>query len=60
MRRAAAVAGPLPVFAIGGIGPVEAAALAAAGARRVAVGSSVLRAPDPGRAARAVSAALPG
>lgn len=51
-------AGALPVFPIGGIGAAEARALAAAGARRLAVGSSVLRAADPGAAARALAAAL--
>lgn len=52
-------AGPLPVFAIGGITPASLPALVAAGVRRVAVGHAVLGAPDPAAAARALAALLP-
>ncbi len=59
VERAAREAGPLPLFAIGGIGPENVGALVRAGARRVAVGAAVLRAPDPAAALRALSRALP-
>jgi len=49
----------LPAFAIGGIGPATAVEAARAGARRVAVSSAVLGAPDPGAAVREILAALP-
>jgi thiamine-phosphate pyrophosphorylase len=49
---------PRPVVAIGGIGPETVAALRAAGAHGVAVIRSVLDAPDPAAAARALRAAL--
>lgn len=48
---------PLPVVAIGGIGPQNAAACLARGAAGVAVISAVSRAPDPLRAARRLAAA---
>ena len=49
----------LPAFAIGGIGPATASEAARAGARRVAVSSAVIGAPDPGAAVREILAALP-
>lgn len=49
---------PCPVVAIGGIEPEAVAALRAAGADGVAVIRSVLDAPDPAAAARALRAAL--
>jgi len=52
-------AGARPVFAIGGIEASRLPALVDAGVRRVAVGQAVLRAPDPGKAARALAALLP-
>jgi thiamine-phosphate pyrophosphorylase len=51
-------AGPLPVFAIGGVTLENAPSLVAAGARRLAVGSAVLRAADPAAAARALANCL--
>jgi len=48
------VAAPLPVVAIGGIGPGNAAEVARAGARGVAVLSAVAAAPDPEAATRAL------
>jgi thiamine-phosphate pyrophosphorylase len=59
VRGATAVAGGLPLFPIGGITSGNAGALAAAGARRLAVGSAVLRAADPGAEVRALAALLP-
>ncbi len=58
VRRSLPAAGDLPVFPIGGITPANVASLAAAGARRVAVGSGILDAADPVRAAQAVAGAL--
>lgn len=49
---------PCPVVAIGGIGPETVAPLRAAGAHGVAVIRSVLDAPDPAAAARALRAAF--
>jgi thiamine monophosphate synthase len=46
----------VPVFAIGGIDATNAADLARIG--RVAVGSAILSAADPGRAAREIRALL--
>jgi len=43
---------PLPIFAIGGIGPDRLGELAALGIRRVAVSAAVTAAADPGDAAR--------
>lgn len=51
-------AGALPVFPIGGITPANVEALAAAGARRAAVGAGILDAPDPAAAARRIRAVL--
>lgn len=52
VARCAPAAGPLPLFPIGGITPENIAALAAAGARRAAIGSGILDASDPAEAAR--------
>jgi thiamine-phosphate pyrophosphorylase len=49
---------PIPVFPIGGVTTENVAALARAGARRVAVGAGVLGAPDPRAAALAIARAL--
>ena len=49
-----------PLFPIGGIGPSNAAALAAAGARRLAVGAGILAAADPAAAARLLDETLSG
>ncbi len=49
-----AAASPVPVIAIGGIGPGDAAALKAAGAVGMAVVSAVTRAADPEAATRAL------
>jgi thiamine-phosphate pyrophosphorylase len=49
--RAAAAAARLPVFALGGVEPANAAACRAAGAAGVAAVRAVLAAPDPGAAA---------
>lgn len=59
LRRVLPAAGPLPLFPIGGIDRAGAAALVAAGTLRLAVGSSVLRAPDPAAALRGLAALLP-
>ncbi|MBA4065935.1 MAG: thiamine phosphate synthase [Isosphaera sp.] len=58
--RAAAQETALPAFALGGIAPDNVGRVAAAGARRVAVGAAVASADDPEAAARAVRAGLPG
>lgn len=52
---AAVGASTVPVFAIGGL---DAARIAAIGARRAAISSAILRAADPQRAAREIRAAL--
>ncbi|MFV1959345.1 MAG: thiamine phosphate synthase [Planctomycetota bacterium] len=52
LRQALPAAGDLPVFPIGGIRPENAAALVAAGAKRLAVGAGVLEADDPAGAVR--------
>lgn len=52
----ASAGSPLPVFAIGGIDATNAADLARIG--RAAVGSAILSAEDPGRAAREIRALL--
>jgi len=49
-RVAAAVGSPLAVYALGGIGPAQAAACLAAGVAGVAVMGTVMRADDPGAA----------
>jgi len=49
---------PLPVVAIGGVDPVRVGPLRKAGAAGVAVMGGVMRAADPGRAVRALIAAL--
>ncbi len=51
VRSGQAAAGVLPLFPIGGIDAAQAPALVAAGATRLAVGSGILDAPDPGDAA---------
>lgn len=56
--RATAVAGRMPVFAIGGIDVEKAALLALLGATRIAVSSAVLSAEDPEAAARALRAEI--
>lgn len=58
VRRCLRHAGGLPVFPIGGVTPANAAALAAAGARRVAVGAGVLEARDVAVAVRTIHRAL--
>jgi thiamine-phosphate pyrophosphorylase len=60
VRRCAGQAGALPLFPIGGIDDTNAGLLVAAGARRLAVGSFVLDAPDPGRAVRTLHQILAG
>lgn len=59
VRHAAEHAGK-PFFAIGGIDPGNVAAVAAAGAERVAVVRAIRDAPDPAAAARALRAGLTG
>lgn len=49
---------PIPAFAIGGVGPANAPALAAAGLTRFAVSSAICSAPDPAAAARDLLAVL--
>ena len=51
-------AGGYPIFPIGGVTPANAASLAAAGARRLAVGAGILAAPDPAAAAREIDGIL--
>jgi thiamine-phosphate pyrophosphorylase len=58
VRRGLPRAGGVPVFPIGGITPANAGDLVRAGARRVAVGSAVLDAPDPAEAVRALERAI--
>ncbi len=55
----AAVHAPVPFFAIGGITPGNVTAVAAAGARRVAVVRALTESPAPERTARELRAALP-
>lgn len=57
LRHVAAVA-PIPVVAIGGLTVARLPAVAAAGAAAAALISAIEAAPDPGAAARAVSAAF--
>jgi thiamine-phosphate pyrophosphorylase len=54
----AATASPIPVIALGGIGPGNAAACLAAGAAAVAVMGEVMRAADPAASVAALIAAL--
>jgi len=54
VRHAAAHAGDLPWFAIGGIDAANAAQVVAAGARRLVVVRAIAEAPDPEAAARAL------
>lgn len=56
VRRCLPHALGLVVFPIGGVTPASAATLAAAGARRVAIGAGVLEARDPAEAVRTVHA----
>jgi len=58
IRRAAEAAGPVPVFALGGVTPKRAGACRRAGAHGAAVLSGLLDAPDPLAALRAYQAAL--
>ena len=58
VRRCLPRAGDLPVFPIGGVSPATIQDLAAAGARRAAVGAGVLEAADPAAAVRAIHGAL--
>jgi len=51
LRRCLAAFPQVPVFAIGGIGPENLDAVVRAGCRRAAIGSAILDAQDPGRAA---------
>ena len=60
VRHAAAHAGDLPWFAIGGIDAVTVGAVVAAGASRVVVVRAIRDADDPEAAARELSTALPG
>jgi thiamine-phosphate pyrophosphorylase len=53
-RTVACLASPLGVYALGGITPATAPACLAVGAAGVAVMGSVMRAPDPGAAVRAL------
>lgn len=52
VRRAVAVAGVTPVYALGGVSPENAADLRAAGAYGVAVMGALMRAPDPAKVYR--------
>ena len=58
--RHAAEHAPVPFFAIGGIDAANAAAVVAAGARRIAVVRAIAEAADPRAAAAALRAALDG
>ena len=58
VSHAAAAAGELPWFAIGGIDRSNVAEVVKAGARRIVVVRAIRDAPDPGEAARALRAAL--
>lgn len=58
LSRALAEAGPVPIFAIGGIGPANVARIVAEGCRRIAVGSAVLGDPSPEQVARSLRDAL--
>lgn len=49
---------PIPVFALGGVAPANAAAARAAGAHGVAVTGAVMAAPDPARVVRALLEAV--
>ena len=59
LAHLAAVAMPIPVFAIGGIAPERVGSVLAAGAHGVAVRAAILAAPDPARAARELARVLP-
>jgi thiamine-phosphate pyrophosphorylase len=59
LARLVEVVAPTPVFAIGGLTAERVVEVVAAGAHGVAVLSAILGAPDPARAARAFSGALP-
>lgn len=58
LARLARLVSPMPVFAIGGLGPERVASVVSAGAYGVAVRSAILGAPDPARAARELIEAL--
>lgn len=55
VRRAVRLAGSVPVLALGGVDPRNAAAMRAAGAHGVAVMGAVMRADDPGGAFRRIA-----
>lgn len=56
--RAAVRASPIPVLAVGGMGPQRAAAAVAAGAAGIAVRSDVLGSPDPARRVACIYASM--
>jgi thiamine-phosphate pyrophosphorylase len=58
LEEALILAGPLPVFAIGGIDAAGIGRILRAGCRRVAVSGAILAAADPERAAATLRAAL--
>jgi len=58
LRRCLAAHPHVPVFPIGGLSPGNLPLVAAAGARRAAVGAAILQAPDPAAAALACLRAL--
>jgi thiamine-phosphate pyrophosphorylase len=58
LRAARAIAGDVPTYALGGVGPGEARACRAAGAFGVAVIKALLASDSPARAARAIHDAL--
>jgi thiamine-phosphate pyrophosphorylase len=59
LAAAVALAGAVPVVAIGGIAPADAPAIARAGAAAACAIRAVNAAPDPGAAGRAIGAAWP-
>ena len=60
VRRCLPPAGSMPVFPIGGVTPSNIGRLAAAGARRAAVGAGILEADDVAAAVRKIHRALSG
>lgn len=57
VEEAARIAGPVPVYAIGGVTPERAGAVLAAGAYGVAVAGALLAADEPARVAQALALA---